>query len=579
MVKNPHVKSFLDTLDERYPDDAKSLSVTQWLFQHTKLRQKPFSTRDYEFQTQILDDMHPDLSCMKLSQVGLTESQFRKFFAFLKRNPGTSGIFSFPTQPMRDRVSQTRIKLMLETDKIWNGPLAAKPVRQKSIYQVDESYGYITGTTEGEATSIAADILMEDEVDLADQAMRGLMQSRLQNSDWKITQRFSTPTFDGYGIDAAYKVSDRHEFLYRCAGCNHWQAPDFERKWLKLPGLKIGCDDVSRLSSEDIRAIDLENSGVVCERCSRPINLKDPETPREWVAEHPGRRARGYRVRPFSTHKITIPYIFGQMEKYTRADNMRGFFNTVLGRSFNDSNARISEEDIRICMDRAPEPTPEIYAGYGNVFLGADMGITCHVVIGTPNHIFEMKQVPYNEVVDFIVGRCKSYGIVGGGLDMYPYTPTAQEIKAKTHGIVMPIAYSTSKTAPAVIEHKDEFEEVTHYVVNRTKSLDQVALKTRNHTWKITGHEAFTNLVVTHMRDMIRIETPDEPPIWNKINGDDHFLHALANHQTAVRLRAGIDFQADQRSSIFLGAGARLFAPEQHGIYRGADQPFGVLGR
>ncbi|WP_204307082.1 hypothetical protein, partial [Klebsiella aerogenes] len=72
-------------------------------------------------------------------------------------------------------------------------------------------FGYITGTTEGEATSISADILMEDEVDLADQSMRSLFQSRLQGSLWKITQRFSTPTYLGYGIDAAYQASDKHE--------------------------------------------------------------------------------------------------------------------------------------------------------------------------------------------------------------------------------------------------------------------------------------------------------------------------------------------------------------------------------
>lgn len=577
MVKNPFTKAFLDVLAERYPDDAQSLPTHQWLFQHTKLRQKPFSTKDYEFQKQIIDDHHQDLTCIKLSQVGLTESQFRKFFAFLKRNPGTSGIFSFPNQPMRDRVSQSRIKLMLESDKIWNGPLIAKPVRSKSIYQVDESFGYITGTTEGEATSIAADILMEDEVDLANQAMRGLMQSRLQNSDWKITQRFSTPSFEGYGIDAAYKISDKHEFHICCPGCRTWQVPLFTRQFTRLPGLPLHCEDLTKASIEDIQKIQFDDVAVVCGKCSKPLNLREPEIPREWIAEHPGRRGRGYRVRPFSTYKITIPYIFDQLIKYNRADNLKGFFNTVIGEPFNDSNARISEEDIRACMESAQTPTPQMYAGYRDIFLGADVGKTCHVVIGKPNHIFEMRQVPQREVVDFIVGRCNSYGIVAGGIDMYPYTPTAEEIRDKTQGIVMPVEYSTTGKAPAVVEKKNEFDELTNYVVNRTKSIDQVAMKFRNRGIKITGYEAFGNLIVTHLRGMIRIESPDTPPIWNKVD-EDHFLHALANHQLAVRLKAGIDFQTDQRSSTFLGAGGRLFTPNQPGIFRGADAPFGVLG-
>jgi hypothetical protein len=577
MAKNPYLKSFIETLDERYPDDSKSLTNSQWLFQHTTLRQKPFSTKDYSFQTEIIDDMNPDLSCIKPSQVGLTESQMRKFFAFLKRNPGTSGIFSFPNQPMRDRMSQSRIKLLLETDKIWNGPLVAKPVRQKALYQVDESFGYIFGTTEGEATSTSADILMEDEVDLANQALRGLMQSRLQNSDHKINQRFSTPTFEGFGIDAAYRASDQRSYLIRCPGCRHWQAPDFKREFLRLPGLPITCQDVTRLSQDEVNQIDISNVAVVCERCSKPLDLRNPSENREWVAKHPGRSGHGYDVRPFSTHRITIPYILDQMMKYNRADNPRGFFNTVLGQPFNDSNARISEADIRQCFLSNEQPVSP--AAFGDVFLGADMGETCHVVIGRPNHIFEFHQIPRREIVDFVVGKTNAYNIVAGGIDRYPYTPTSDEIRDKTFGRIMPVGYATVPKAPAVVEQFDEFEQLTHYVVNRTISIDAVANKTRNRVWNFSGHEAQSSLLISHMRGMFRMELPDLPPVWQKV-GEDHYLHAMANHQLAVRLKQGIDFQADQRSSIFLGGGARLFTPAGPGIFRGADNasPFGILG-
>lgn len=570
-MTNPHLQAFIAGLDERFPDDSTSMSMSEWIQRNTRLRQKPFSFKGFEFQRQIVDDMHGDLSCIKLSQIGLTEIQIRKFFAFLKRNIGTSGIFSMPTQPMRDKLSQTRIKTLIESEPIFNGPLVAKPVRKKEIYQIDESYGYVTGTTEGEATSISADILMEDEVDLADQQMRSLFQSRLQGSVWKVTQRFSTPSYLGFGIDASYQASDKHEFQIRCP-CGHWQVPIFHPRFMCLPGLVGDHDDLSKLGQDEIDAIDMDGVFVRCEKCSRPLDLDGGQ--REWVAEHPSRRARGYRVRPFSLASITIPYIFQQLLQYQRKDNLRRWFNTVIGEAFNDSNARISEEDLLAIMHPRQVEPGEMQTG--DLFLGCDVGQTCHVVIGKPNALLEFHQVPQQEIVDFIKGRVESYGIIRGGIDYYPYTPTAEAIRDATNGVVMPMAYSTSKTAPPVKETTNEFEEVTHYTINRTQALDLVAKQCRNRSWQIAGYGPFGSLVKTHFRDMIRIEAPDEPPVWNKINGDDHFLHASALQQTAVRLQAGLEFNSDPRQSVVLLGGSRLFAPQGKPIFRGADQA-GVL--
>lgn len=571
-MSNELLSGFIQGLDERYPDDSTSMSMSEWVVTNTHLRQKNFSFRGFEFQRQIVDDMHPDLSCLKLSQIGLTEVQVRKFFGFLKRNVGTNGIFSMPTQPMRDKLSQTRIKTMIENEAIFNGPLTAKPVRQKALYQVDESFGHITGTTEGEATSINADILMEDEVDLADQMMRSLFQSRLQGSPWKITQRFSTPTYLGFGIDSAYGASDRHEWFIRCP-CGHHQVPTFHPRFLCLPGHTADIEDLATLTDEQIDRIDLSNSYVRCEKCLRPLDLLGGQ--RQWVAEFPTRRARGYRVRPFSINTIGIPYIFDQLKQYRRADNIRRWYNTVIGEAYNDGNARISEEDINHCMTPRQIEQGELFQN--DLFLGCDVGQTCHVVIGRPNALLEFHQVPQANIVDFIRGKVETYGIIRGGMDMYPYTPTAEAVREATRGVVMPMAYSTSRAAAAVVEKKNEFEAIVHYTINRTMAIDLVAKQCRSHSWSIAGYGPFQSLVKTHFRDMIRKEVPDEPPFWDKINGDDHFLHAAALQQTAVRIEAGLQHSTDQRSSVFFGKGSRLFTHDSRSLFRG-EAAFGVLG-
>lgn len=562
---NTYLSDFTSGLDERFPDDSTAMPMADWIETNTRLRQRQFSFRGFEFQRQIVNDMHPDLSCIKLSQIGLTEVQMRKFFGFLKRNVGTAGIFSLPTQPMRDKLSQTRIKHLIENEPIFNGPMVQKPVRQKALYQVDESFGYITGTTEGEATSIAADILMEDEVDLANQAMRSLFQSRLQASLWKISQRFSTPTYLGFGIDASYSASDRHEWFIKC-GCGHHQVPLFHPRFMCLPGLTGDHEDLSKLSLEQVEAIDMDGAYVRCEKCFRALDLSYGQ--REWIPEYPTRRSRGYRVRPFSVAHITIPYIFTQLARYQRVDNLRGWFNTVIGEPYNDSNARISEEDLAAIMK--PNEV-KLQEHYGQLFLGCDVGQTCHVVIGRPDALLGFYQVPQAEIVDFIKNRVETLGIIQGGIDMYPYTPTSEAVRDATNGVVMPMAYSTSRTAAPIKPGMNEFEEFTHYSINRTMAIDLVAKACRNRTIDIMGYGPFAGLIKTHFRDMIRKEEADEAPFWEKINGDDHFLHAAALQQTAVRLKAGIDFTGDPRLSTIILPGSRLLGAVGKPIYRGAD--------
>jgi hypothetical protein len=115
-----------------------------------------------------------------------------------------SGIFTLPNEKMFTRVYNTRLKPLIEQDDIFNPPMDGAPVRRRDTVQIRDSFGYITGCTEGDATSTPADFLMHDELDLSPEEMIALYQSRLQNSEMKVTQKFSTPTFVGFGIDKSY---------------------------------------------------------------------------------------------------------------------------------------------------------------------------------------------------------------------------------------------------------------------------------------------------------------------------------------------------------------------------------------
>lgn len=536
-----YLDDFVAGLESRFTDDKSTMSMSEWMIANTHLRKKPFSFKGFEFQKQIADDMHHDLCVIKCSQIGLTEIQLRKYLGFLKRNTAVTGIFTLPKDTMRDRVSQTRVKPLIDEQPVFNQhPAHSKPVRHKGLYQIDQSFAYFTGSTEGDATSIPADILFNDEIDLTDQAMLGLFQSRLQGSKYRITQAFSTPTYIGFGVDGKFNVSDQHLYMYRCPKCRHYQEPDFHPRFLCLPGNTVDTEDLTLLDADQISKINFDEAHLRCEKCSAPIDL-DPSN-WSWVATFPTRRSRGYRVRPFSIPTIQLPYIFDQLTRYKAASNLRGFYNTVLGQPFNDSNARLQETDIRAIME---SPQPYTASDDEQCFIGIDVGITCHLVIGKPGLVFHWEQVPSHNLLNRVSQLASQYNIVGGCIDLEPYRPTAEDLRDMTSQIILPVDYSTTNGVPAITNKTDEFGGLSHLVANRTMAIDSVARAVRKAQVKFTGYGHLDRQIIQHLMDMVRIEEPDQDAKWEKLNGNDHFFHALAYLFVAMRNKQVLDFSSD----------------------------------
>ncbi len=550
-MKNPYIRDFRTQLGMRFSLDSEKMSYSDWILQNTTLRKKRFSFKDFEFQRDIVDDMHTNMYVIKCSQIGLTEVQQRKFAAFLARNTGVNGIFTLPDDNMFKRVSQTRFKPMLENDKVFNldSGLDSKPIRSIPLYQIGLSFGYFVGNKESDATSINADLLFHDELDLSDQEMIALFQSRLQGSDWRITQNFSTPTYEGFGIDAGYKISDQHEYMCKCEKCNHWNIPEFTPKFVTLPGLRLDVADFIEIDDELADGIDMGKVAVRCEKCGTPLNFGNPEL-RQWVARFPGRRVRGYQVSPFATPRLTVPYIIEQMLKHKRANTIRRFYNTVLGKAHNDNNARLSELEIRAIMSEVGHLGMSDMAP---VFVGVDVGQTCHVVLyadlAEKPVAFSWRQVASENLADEIKKINTQYNLVGGAIDRYPYTPLSNEIRDITNGRIMPFEYATVHNAAPVQIIKDELDNISHIRINRTTAIDGLATAIRKRKIVFTGCGQFENLIVQHLRDMVRIEKDDLSAMWQKLTGEDHFFHAATLGLYSIRVMGALHYhsEADHR--------------------------------
>jgi hypothetical protein len=543
-MSNELLEDFLRLCRTRYPVDGNDMSYSEWISTNTSDPRNParrFSFEGYEFQRAIIDDLTRDKAVIKPSQVGLTEIQIRQAFAFLARNRGTSLIFSLPNDKMYERVSKTRIKPLIQREKVFNQVSTGveKPTRTMGLYEIGNSFAYITGMTEGDATSIPADFLSHDELDLSDQAMIGLYQSRLQNSRWKLTHKFSTPTHPKYGIDAAYHVGDQKEYMLRCQCCGHWQVPLFNLKHVHLVGYD-GPDDLLNMSVEVNERIDLDASYVKCERCHKQLDLLNPGL-REWVSRHPGRRVSSYRVRPFATWSLNLRYLIEQQQKAMLIDApgaISKFANTALGEPHTDGSNQLIDSVVRRVLG-SPQ-RPEI-GSQVPVAIGIDVGRVCHLtlgpLVGDQVHPVLMEIVPA-EGDHGIVARVKElkerYNIVCGAMDRYPYTPTTNEVFAVSGGKIVPTAYHVGRLVDLVY---DEFGQINYAKVNRTQVIDNVVRRIQREAYKIEGYGDMAEIVIQHLCGMVRIEIEEDQPRWEKLpHGADHFLHSLALMSISPRI-------------------------------------------
>lgn len=508
-------------------------SLSEWAENNTYLGKRKFKiSKAYEFQRAILDDLHPHLVGIKLSQVGFTEIQIRKALAFLHKYDGSTLMYTVPDLKMQKQLSSTRLKPIINASEI----LAKGPndTRTSELFQFSNSFLHCVHCVESNATSIPADFIMNDELDLSDQEIVTLFNSRLQNSDFKIKQRFSTPTFTGFGVDADYQLSDQREFMLKCSSCNHWQAPDYEWKFLNMPGRTEEMDDiVTDIDDSNVLNLDLTNACVICEKCGKPLNL---EGEREWVATYPSRtQIRGYRIRPFTTSRITVPYIVTTMNEYRRKQALRRGVNTVLGRPYEDGDVRLQLADIKKAFGNAkvPEIGKEV-----PVYVGADIGITCHIALGIDVggevHPFKVFTCPSNIFKETMRVIMEKYNVVAGGVDRYPYTPTVNDVRDESERVIVPMAYIGNKTfAPS----NDAGGELDYYQINRTYFADSVSENIRKGKMKIHGYTDFEVNITAHLRDMFRDDSGDQGALWRKMSGNDHFFHTFMYLQAAYHIK------------------------------------------
>lgn len=287
----------------------RALSVSEWADSHRELTGKQagergrWRTRRTPFLREIMDCLSTSsrvqqIVVMKSSQVGMTEATVN-FIGYVMDHAPAPMMVLMPTLDARDAWKAQKLNPLLQETPIIRDLLGGQRSRDAANRQdmIDFPGGVLFlagGNSPNSYAQRSVRYLVMDDLDRfppevgAEGDPVKLAEGRTKAFARSRRMLISTPTVDGESlIGREYEKSDQRRYYVPCPHCGEyqpleWGGPDVEHgiKWSKI--------------GDDVTA-----AWYVCRACKgeimehhKPAMLADGR----WIAEQPGRAARGYHL-------------------------------------------------------------------------------------------------------------------------------------------------------------------------------------------------------------------------------------------------------------------------------------------
>ena len=511
-------------------------NLSQWITKNTTINMRPYSYVGREYQKDIIDDPAKTLLVIKAAQTGLSEIFARWALASVTTQRDFTCIWTFPSSSDAEMFSKARLTPVIEDSKALKHALS-RTIDSVELKQFNSnSFLYTRGTYSSTgALSVPADLLIHDEVERSDLESIAAYVSRLQAKPTKMRRLFSTPTVSGFGISLEAETAKRKRQMWTCSCCNHKFLPSYERD-VVIPGF----DQEKRfLTRALIKDLDWRSTKLLCPKCGREpsIDIKY----REWVVENPSEpyETVAYYISPFCASSFITPSYLAKVS--TDFNRWSEFCNQALGETAEESDESLTVEDIQGMHTPNAMDSSEVH------FMGTDVGVTCHIVIGRVAQ--ETLIVVHREKVLFTQYEarrrelCAKYRVITSVMDAFPYSDTASRVTEFDPNAYASIYVTKKSTELFTIKDVEANPEegklnLRSVMVNRDVALDALMYEIKHK--KVVVHKVDQELV-THFRDMKRVQVFDKSNqmryTWKKSKGVDHFMHATLYLFIATRLR------------------------------------------
>lgn len=453
-----------------------SLNLLEWTQKYRPFLEegRPFDLRNHLYLEGIYRCRAQRQVYKKASQMGLSEFAISYSFEGCDQRDATV-LYVFPTDGDVSDFSSARVGTAIDASPYLQSIVSnaeepdssgrkRKTTSRVTLKQIRRRFLYLRGgrvSPDGRAAqlkSVAADIVILDELDEMDPRAPGIAEKRLGHSPMNEMLYISTPTYANRGIDAEFQKSDQREWFIRCAGCGEWQP-------LTIEQVVIEWDDLQRPVAW--HGMDEGRAFVACRKCGHEL---DRTGPGEWVAAFPSRPVAGFQLTKLFSATTNLLTIVAALQE-TNQTKRKETFNQDLGMAYKPRGGQLTEDVLDACRrEYAHGPDKDL-----RPVMGVDVGELLNVVIRGPlNSNGERPQLFAGEVLTFEeAGRLmKQYKVKRCVVDGLPETRKAREFQNSFPDGRVWLAYYTddSKEEKAVRYNEDPAKR--HVILDRTRSLD-----------------------------------------------------------------------------------------------------------
>ncbi len=366
---------------------------------------------------------YDEIFVIKPSQVGVSELMLSLPVWMNCRNlPKWKGCgYFFPAREQLQDHIKARFLPMFDYDseksRYLQGKLGQQNLRYISINK--KPIYFRSGQTRRELISIALDAAIIDEFDEFENPISVVptLEARFGQSDYGFLFGGSTPTMPEIGIDAAYTMSNQHNWYIPCDVCGVEFSPLRE---VKLTGIE----------NTVVRAPITKTVGFICPNCHDLTQTNGK--PGRWIMDEPKDNQKyGYAISRLFTSRHKLSKL---LEEYELALNLQEFYNSTLGIAYAPKNSRLQRSAIFNCAN-GPEQMPT--HSKEETWMGIDVGNKCHWAVGTQSEFGKITVLAYgSDPFDNLQEIVRRYNVTRCVIDLMPFADSVKKFIAGRRGFL-----------------------------------------------------------------------------------------------------------------------------------------------
>lgn len=356
-MKKETIDLFVKIFDVLNP--PPDLTISTWADTYRRLSGEAASkggkwnTNDAPYQREIMDAIS-DMSVAKVvvmsaAQIGKTDAFLLNTLGYYIHYDPCPILVLQPTLDMAETFSKDRLMPMTRDTPVLKDKISERSrTSGNTIFKKSFPGGRLTMTGANSAQALASRpirILLADEIDRypptagTEGDPLALASKRLTTFWNKKEVDVSTPTIKGVSrIEVEYENSTKEEWNVPCPKCGTYQP----YKWSQIIFERNEQGEVTKVTHECIK----------CKAQSSEVEWKEQSLKGKYIAEHPGRKVRGFHLNSFASMFCTWDTIVqgfltaNKEKKKGNIELLKVWTNTELGETWEEEGETIDDTDL-----------------------------------------------------------------------------------------------------------------------------------------------------------------------------------------------------------------------------------------